>query len=197
MTMEKMMEYASKIPPEAWAGLAGVIIGSILSVFGVWLSNRANISQLQIQLQHEKESRRENTQRQRLEELYVIVGAWLNNIAINYMSLAMVMQGKLSYNDHLDMVIKNQGELRYDFNRLEMLIDIYAIDLKSEYEAVIEARGKLNEVAKQHKWAYEEGNTDGEVFLKSYINAQVKIENLGKVLSNSIARKASNREEAK
>lgn len=186
------MEWISKVPPEAWAGLLGVVIGSIISIFGTWLTNRASLIHLQNQLKHEQESNNKNLQRERLEELHILVSGWLNAMASHYISLSMVMQGKLSYNDHLDIFTKDQEKPRYDFNRLEMIIDLYAHDLKDKYQKVMDSRGELNEIARLHKLAYSEGDIDGEKYLKPYIEAQLKIEKFGQIFKASIADSAKN-----
>jgi len=184
---EHVVENVSVIPPEAWIGLAGILIGAIISIFGVWLTNRSNINQLRMQLVHERASRAEDTKKERLEELYILVGHWLNRIFGNYISLSMVMQGKLDYNQHLDQVIKSGNKQGHDFNRLEMIIDVYAHALKPAYEKVLEAISELNEVSLEHKHAYEQGNIDGDKFLKPYTSAQLKVESLGEVLKKEIA----------
>lgn len=108
-----MPEQATKIltiiPSEAWLGLLGVLVGAIISIFGIWLTNRSNSNQLRMQLLHEKESHENAIKRERLEELYVLVGHWLIGLSGHYISLSMVMQGKLNYNQHLDLMI-NDGE---------------------------------------------------------------------------------------
>ena len=185
-------EKLSVVPSEAWVGLAGVFVGATISIFGVWLTNRSNINQLRIQLVHERESRAEDTKRERLEDLYILVGHWLNGLSGHYISLSMVMQGKLDYNQHLDQFIKSADKQGYDYQRLEMILDVYAHPLKPMYEKVLEARAELNKISTKHKHAYEQGDMDGERFLKSYTAAQLKIESLGEALKKEIAEHAKN-----
>jgi hypothetical protein len=177
----------ANVPTEAWIGLVGVCVGALLSVLGVWLSNRATLKHLKIQLQHERDLKAENLLRERFEELYVLVEHWLNGLFGNYMSLNMVMQGKLTYNQHLDQIIENGNSSKHDFQRLEMIINIYALSIKEKYDAVMEARSKLNEISTVHKLEYEKGNIDGSIFLDAFIVAQVTIEKRGGVLLEAIA----------
>jgi len=186
---EQIVENVSVIPPEAWLLFVGVFIGAIISIVGVWLTNRSNINQLRMQLVHERTSRVKDTKKERLEELYILVGHWLNAIFSNCISLSMVMQGKLDYNQHLDRV-KSFDVQGYDFNRLEMIINVYAHELKVAYEKVLEARTELNEISLKHKDAYMQGDTDGKRFLKPYVLAQVKVESLGEALKKEIAESA-------
>jgi hypothetical protein len=76
------MNLLSELPPEAWAGLIGVGVGSLLSIFGVWLSSKASLKQLELQLSHEEALRERNLNRSRFEELHTRVGAWVNAILV-------------------------------------------------------------------------------------------------------------------
>jgi hypothetical protein len=64
--------YLGSVPSEAWMALTGAIIGSGLTLVGVWLTNRSSIEILHIQLAHERHAKREELYRARLEELYVM-----------------------------------------------------------------------------------------------------------------------------
>ncbi len=186
------MDVISKVSPEAWAGLAGVVVGSLISILGTWLTNRASLNQLQTQLKHERDSKEQDLHRERLEELYTLVSSWLNVMASYYLSLSRVMQGKISYNNHLDLFIKNQDQPKYDFNRLEMIMDVYAHQLKPQYQKIIDARAELNEIERLHKLGYSEGDINGAKYLKPYTQAQLKIEKLGEELKTLIAESTKN-----
>lgn len=175
------------VAAEAWAGLIGVAIGSVLSIIGIWITNRANLRHLQVQLQHEQDDRLSRISRDRLEELYTLVGAWLNLIAGKYLSVSMVMQGKLSYNDHYDLFIKGGEQSNYDFNRIEMIIDVYGSNLQEVYSVVIKSRSELNEIERRFKKDYELGRTNGEKYLTPYVSKQYEIEKNGRELKAAIA----------
>jgi uncharacterized membrane-anchored protein YhcB (DUF1043 family) len=166
------MEVISKVSPEAWAGLAGVLIGSLISIMGTWLTNNASLNQLQTQLKYERDSKKQDLHRERLEELYTLVSSWLNAMASHYLSLSRVMQGKISYNDHLDLFIKSQDQ--------------------PKYQKVIDARSELNEISRLHKLGFSEGDIDGDKYLKPYTQAQLKIEKLGEELKTLIAESTKN-----
>ena len=82
-----MIDTLTNAPPEAWLTLLGVLLGSILTTLGVWLTNRANTKQLKIQLVHDKELYRQKITKERLEELYVLSGHWLSYMLKNYLTL--------------------------------------------------------------------------------------------------------------
>jgi len=186
------MEFMNSVPLEVWAGLLGVAIGSALSLFGTWLNSKSNLNQLRIRLRHQQQANETELLKSRLEELYTLVGAWANFMAGKYLSVAMVMQGKLTYNQHYDLYIKDKNVPSYDFNRIEMIIDIYGDDLQEAYEKVIEARSKLTRIESEFKRAYEGGDIDGERFLKEYLQAQHEIEERGRLLKDAIAFKTKN-----
>ena len=102
--MKEILELISKVPSEAWVGLLGVIVGAVLSIFGVWLTNRSNIKQLKIQLNHEKFTKETEIKRERLEELYILVSQWLNVMFGHSLKLSLVMRGDIDYNQYLDQV---------------------------------------------------------------------------------------------
>jgi hypothetical protein len=122
---------------------------------------------------------------ERGEELYGMIDKWLNGLADNYLNLSFVMQGKLTYNQYMDIMIK-KGEAPYDFSRIELLIDLDFPALRIDYDNVIEARTALNRIATAHKHAYSDGDIDGTKFLQSYVAAQKSIEALGSTLKKRL-----------
>ena len=181
------MDLLAKVQSEAWVGLLGVLIGASLSILGVWLTNRSSVTQLRIQLEHEKKIRDETIRREKLEELYVLLGNWLSVIFGHYLRLSLVMQNKIDYNEYLDQFIKSGKDSLVDYHRLEMIVDIYAHELKPSWEKILAARDELNKVSAAHKRAYKTGNTDGERYLQPYTDAQLKIDELTESFKKEIA----------
>ena len=190
--MNKILEILSKAPSEAWVGLLGVVVGASLSILGVWLSNRSNIKQLTIQLQHEKDTNAVALRREKLEELYVLVDKWLSGIFSHYLNLTLVMRGEIDYNQYLDQVIEHGKENTVDFSRLGMIVDIYGHELQTSYQKIMEAREELNKISAAHKHAYKSGDIDGIKYLKPYTDAQLKLEELTEHFKKEIAEHAKN-----
>lgn len=71
-----------------------------------------------------------------------------------------------------------------------MILGIHAKELRPYYQRVVDARSELNTISTEHKHAYEQGDIDGERFLKPYTATQLKIEKLGEVLKEKIAEHA-------
>lgn len=153
-----MIEIFNSVASDAWVGLAGVIFGSLLTTLGVWLTNRSNTKQALQRLQHEERVASESVRKERLEELYILVCHWSNLFFKHYLNLNLVMKGSLSYNDYLDMITAPSDD-NADYNRIQMIVDIYGEDVRSYYEAVEVAKVEVNYVGAQHKQAYKLGES--------------------------------------
>ncbi|HEH9441878.1 TPA: hypothetical protein SIA39_003947 [Aeromonas sobria] len=180
------------VPPEAWAGLAGVLIGAILSIFGTWLSNTASLKQLKIQLQFNQEQVNSELNRNRLEELYTGINEWANVITGHYLTLMMVMDEKLTYNQYLDKTIEDDKTRSYDFGRLEMIIKVYGSAFEDIYEEVLAARTSLNSISSNFRESYISGEPVASSFIKPYIASQKIFESKTKELLDKIAACAKN-----
>lgn len=69
----------SGLPNTIYIGV-GAVLGALISIFGVWLSNRSSVELLLIQHNNEKSIRANELKREKLEELYVLVDKWLNGM---------------------------------------------------------------------------------------------------------------------
>ena len=197
--MNSLPENLVNAPPEAWLGLIGVFVGAIIagviSIITVWLTSRANIRHLRVQLAHEKDTKKDTLKREKLEELYILVDKWLTAIFTFYLPLAPVMQGTYDYKEFMKISTDINNRLNVDFTRLEMIIDIYWPSLKPSYEELIKARDELSRIVMEHKNSYLAGNTDGKKFLNPFNQAQLKIESLGISFKEEITKYANNSEE--
>lgn len=153
-----LIEILEAVASDAWVGLAGVIFGSLLTTLGVWLTNRSNTKQALQRLQHEERVASERVRKERLEELYILVCHWSNLFFKHYVNLDLVMKGSLSYNDYLDIITAPSDD-KAEYSRIQMIVDIYGEDVLSYYEAVEEAKVKVNHVNAQHKKAYKLGRS--------------------------------------
>ncbi len=148
----------------------GVIVGAVLSLFGAWLTMRSNLQQAKLKFEYDKKVSQGNLRRERLEELYILVCHWSNEFFADYMALGLVMDGHQSYNEYLDDF--NSRQRSHDFSRIEMIVDVYGQALTDEYQSVIVARSRINEIRHLHKCAYKCGET-GERYKKPAADAQL------------------------
>ena len=189
--MPTILNALMNVPVDVWVGLTGIIFGSLLTTFGVWLTNRANAKLLKQQLLHQEKIQNQQIIKERFEELYILVCHWLNSFFSNYLHLRLVMEGKTDYNQYLDSIIKHENSANTNFSRIEMIIGIYGIQLRRQYEAVIAARTLLNEISLEHKISYKKGDP-GHVYLESFTTAQLALEDACENLKTAISDAARN-----
>lgn len=166
--------------------LASASVGGVVAFVGIYLTNKGNNFRLKLQIDREEMRNEKRILRDRGEELYELVDRWLNNLAGHYLSLNSVMQGKLKYNQFLDLQIEQAKNNSYNFGRIEMLIDVYFPSSKPSYNEILKHRTELNEISRLHKKDYELGLTDGTKYIQPYIQAQVNIEESGNALKQQL-----------
>lgn len=182
-----LFDAIANVPTEAWIGLAGVVFGSLLTTFGVWLTNRSNLAQLKRQLEHEDKRVHGRISKERFEELYVLTSAWLNGFFNNYLHLMNVMKGVMTYADYQDALVAQGASV--DFSRIEMIVGVYGASILEKYEAVLSARSKLNVIVYEHKVAYERQES-GEKFMFEFDRAQRLLEDKCEEFKAAVAKAA-------
>jgi len=160
--------YLGSVPSEAWMVLTGAIIGSGLTLVGVWLTNRSSIERLHVQLAHERHAKREELYRARLEELYVESRKYFDAIVSHYLPYRKVMRGELTFSQAQEVIITTFSKKDYEPHRVTMLIDIYFPELKSPFQELIEIRDRLGAMIDGYKARYKTGDTDGSKWLEKF-----------------------------
>jgi hypothetical protein len=137
------------------------------------LSEEAALSELENQSLFDKPAQSiDNVEESRLEELFILFKKWASNIDLIYINHARAMKGDMDYQVMLDMEIERCDKNYFDFNRLEMLINLYFPNIKPAYERLIETRTKANKFMLEYGNQYVGGNTDGRKFLAPFLDAQ-------------------------
>ncbi len=189
--MLNFLEIFMKLPAEVWVGFVGIIFGSLLTTFGVWLTNRANAKLLKQQLTYQEKTHNQKITKERLEELYVLVCHWSNRFFGNFLHLRLVIEGVIDYNQYLDLIIKNENSPKTDFSRIEMILGIYGAQLTQSYNLVLKERDLINEIEAEHKLSYKNGKS-GEAYLKPLTDSQLKLAEAFENLKIAIAHAARN-----
>jgi hypothetical protein len=162
------------------------LVGGIMALLGVLLTNRSNESRLKLQFDLELRKQKSDLHRSRGEELYELTDHWLKALAGYYLRRNAVMQGKLTYNQCFDLDVQELKKDPPKFGRVEMLIDVYFPSTRSAYDKIIDCRTLLNKIAMEHERAYKDGDTDGSRFLRPYVECQQSIEKAGDIFFKQI-----------
>ncbi len=116
----------------------------------------------------------------------------MNEIFGNYLQLTLVMKGEINYNQYLDGIIERGKDVKFNFSRLEMIIDIYGHELKPVYKKVLAARDKRNDIEYAHERAYRSGELNAAQYLQPFSEAQIELEELTESLRKQVAEVARN-----
>ncbi len=184
--MESVLQALQRAPAEAWVGLLGILFGSLLTTFGVWLTNRSNAKQIKLQLKHDELLHRQRVTKERLEELYILVCHWRHGMFERFLHLTLVMEGHADYNQYLDSIISMKPGDGVDFSRLEMIIGVYGGQLQSTYDDALKSGEKVNAIISTHKEAYLR-NEPGNQFLPAFTQAQLELESACESLKAAIS----------
>ena len=177
-----MIELFNDIPATA----STAILGALIALVSVYLTNRSNTRRLKLQFELERATKEKEFIRDKLEELYLLHEAWLNALATSNLPFLSVMKGEITYNQALDMFIENNRTRTVDFKRLEMLVDLYFPDIKPAFNRLSVARDGVNNIRFEHKRQYKRGNIDGSDYVIPFIEAQQLLESEALVVKEQI-----------
>ncbi|MFW1531257.1 hypothetical protein ACEWAM_22325 [Vibrio parahaemolyticus] len=187
-----MLEILKLIDAKSWIGFFGVLVGAGLGLSGVVFANRSSLSRLKFQLETERQRESAQVKRERLEELYVLLSQWVNKFYSNFFKLTLVMEGKIDYNQYLDEIIEEGANNKVDFQRIEMILNIYGRELLPEYQEVLKCRNEISKMAGEHKADYKRGNINGQSFVEPYSLLHADLELRVTKLEAQLADLASN-----
>lgn len=152
------------VKAEAWFTLLGVIAGSGFTILGVYLTNRANLKNLRVQLGHEEKRHRAEVRRERLEELYSLLSEWNKVMVSHFLEAKLALEGHVDYNQYLDRLIlleKPKGNLE----RMELIANAYAVEHAPVLNEARKFRDAASGLMQEFKAAYRRGET-GDRFVE-------------------------------
>ncbi|EIK4762118.1 hypothetical protein ACCH75_003375 [Vibrio parahaemolyticus] len=187
-----MLEIIKLVDAKSWIGFFGVLFGAGLGLSGVVFANRSSLLRLKLQLATEKDREHAQIKRERLEELYVLLSQWANMFFSHFFKLTLVMKGDIDYNQYLDEVIEDGKSSNVDFQRIEMILNIYGRELLPIYEDILKCRSKINEISAAHKADYKRGKFNGEKYLEPYSMVHTELDIKVKELKRQLAELATN-----
>jgi hypothetical protein len=171
-----MTDLLQQVPVTLYLTVFVGLFTATATLSGVWITNQANNKRLDLQLKHELQEKDREIIRGKLEELYILFKQSTTFIASAYLSRTEVMAGETNLKSALDIESKETGIGLCDFNRLEMLIDLYFHNLKPDYARVIQAREVTNKIMLSHQSQYLSGDIDGKKLVQPFLKAQEDFE---------------------
>ena len=174
------------VPAEIYIAVVTAVITAAVTLLAVFLTNRGNTERLLLQLEQERNTERAALHREKLEELYVLVAKYTKLLGSHCLPYMSVMEGKLDYNQALDLTIESGNKETPDSDRLQMLIDLYFPGLRETFKQLLDVRGKINEVLALHKAEYTRGCLDGRKFVDPMLAALALLDKTGERLKNEI-----------
>lgn len=134
----------------AWGS---AVLTGLFAVLGVWISNRSSLKQLVVRLEHEADRDAREAVRQRLEELYALVGLWSNELVTHYLPYLKVMDGELTYNQALEITIRR--EIPVDSVRMFTLAELYFPSAQGALGILVCTRDKAARIHDEFKENYK------------------------------------------
>ena len=151
---------------EMMIAVGTAVLTASVTLVAVHLAYRGNLRQMALQLSHAETEKNAEVRREKLEELYIVAAKYSKMLASHFFPYLDVMMGKYDYNAALDMTIESGKDQQYDFDRLEMIVDLYFPELQAPLKELFEMRDSANEIMLDHKRQYKNGQLDGSAFVK-------------------------------
>jgi hypothetical protein len=120
------------------------------------------------------------------EELYALISQWSQSLLANCLPFLMVMRGRITMSDALDINSKNPLPAGFQFERIEMLIDVYFPSARYHYEKCIAARTALNRVYANFDQAARNSSLGMEAHIDPYVSAQNDFNSASSQLKKSV-----------
>ena len=144
---------------ELLAALVGGLFTLLVSLTVSLLQGRQSRRLLVLQLEHDDRKEAAAAKGKNIEELFIATKHWLDMIVMDDINYRKAMDGRLTYNQALDLTIKNMGDKDYDYKRIELLTAFHFPELEPYRKAFLEAQSTAHEVIVSFKKRYEAGMT--------------------------------------
>lgn len=142
-----------------FAAVGAAAVTALSTVAGVRLANEAAERQLKLRLQHQDDKDQKEALRNRLEELYQLIGVWAGKSVIHHTIYRRVMDGQLTYNQALDITINSES---FNSARLFTLAELYFPNSHELLEKIKNIRDELSDIQHEYKEQYREIGPEAE-----------------------------------
>lgn len=145
----------------AFIAIFTTILTASVTLLTTYLSNKANTQRMKMQLQHERLSVKQDQLHEKLEELYVTSKKWFLCIDGYFLIFKSALFGKSSMEEAEVSFLEHARKQDIDYQRLEMLLELYFPQLKEQFSHVLTANEELKGIVRQYKFQPEKTETDG------------------------------------
>lgn len=187
-----MINFFQQVPATLYSACLTGFITAVSTLSGIFIANKANNERLHLQLEYERNEKQRELALSKLEELYVLFKQWEVTVLSTYIARISFMAEKFGYESILKMekeiVERNKG----DFNRLEMLVDLYFPRLKADYVRVLAVRDAANEIVSAHQDQYLSGDKNAKDLVPEFLKAQADFDQEAQKFIQLIADQAKN-----
>jgi hypothetical protein len=164
------------------------LTGGCLTLFGVYISNRAAAKRYEVQLRHEAEQRKQDLLRLRGEELHAATSAWLKRIFVRHLRFYSAALGNITYKQAQAQEVEDSKAI-HDLARIELLIDAYFPSARKPYDSYVTERDRAEEIrlALHSTWGQYDGQpVKAEDFLPKYEKVHAALQESGEAFQKSI-----------
>jgi hypothetical protein len=134
-----MFEF-EKLIPGLLLGLFTVIVTSAVTLLSVYLTNRGHHQRAKNEFERKTKGDQNKFLRERIEELYLLFHNWESDLIRTYIIFIPVLSGRLKELEAWDIVNKNNHSKQGSFQRIDMIVNMYFPQLKSNISSVLEVR---------------------------------------------------------
>jgi hypothetical protein len=147
------------ISSELWGAIVGGLFAFGVTISATMIQGRQSARLAKIQLDHDDKKEEDSLRTKNLEELFVAVKHWIDRIFMDDLNYRKVMDGVLTYDQALDLVIKWGSEQNYDFKRIEMMIAFHFPNLQPAHNGIMKIQDQIQDVISSFRKQYVAGVT--------------------------------------
>jgi hypothetical protein len=152
------------------------VAGAAAALIGVWLTNVGNDNRAHLQAKTEREKERRNILRERGDELYQHAYRWAAQLRSDTLIWHGAMVGQYGVNEALDMEIAEFNDRKFDYGRIEMLVDVYFPEARAQLDSLLQHRDERSRYINAFKRSYKAGDLDGRTFAKQLMDSVAAFE---------------------
>jgi hypothetical protein len=120
------------------------VLVSISTLLGIYLTNKHNSKQAKVNIEFTRDQKILELRLEKLEELYLLFEQWTTDLTNIYLINLRVYVGELTYMQAMDLVNKNYGQKNNQFQKIQMLVNVYFSEIRDDYDKVISTRSSLS-----------------------------------------------------